>query len=157
MMQRLLRAYLVLLVLCVIYWLGCGGLCGLANYQVRQGHTQQALRLYRILGKIAPGYPGVCAYQGWREYELGNYTQAKILANRSLGRNPHDPEAASLLGQLAYREGDYEAALKYWEHDHLGRAWAFAAMKRYPEAREALEKCPPDTPGLDELRRELPP
>ncbi|MBT9586634.1 hypothetical protein IV102_25040 [bacterium] len=159
MAKHLLRGYLLILILCVGYCTVCGVIMEMANCQVDHHNPQRARQLTQTLSKIAPGYPSVFAYQGWREYDLENYAQAMVLGQRALARDPKDLVALRLLGQLEYIEEHYEKALEYWECDldpatELGRGWAYWGLGRFAEARQSLKKCPSNAEGLEELRRE---
>lgn len=155
MVKIVLRIYLAAMVSSTIYCLTCGGIAWWADHQVDQKNTQQALRFYRLLGQIAPGFPDIFVWQGWRECELGNYAEAKALAEKARQRNPESAEVPALLGQVAYMEGRYQDALECWKDYPAGRAWAYYELGRLDESRQCLKQCRGDEPGLDELRKAL--
>jgi tetratricopeptide (TPR) repeat protein len=155
MSKIFLRLYLGLISISLVYWLSCNAMVEWANYQVEQKNPREALRFYRIVGQIAPGFPDIFIWQGWRECELGNYAEARSLAEQARRHNPRSVEVAHLLGQVAYAEGRFEEALEYWKDDPLGRAWAYYGMGRLEESRQCLKSCKGDEPGLDDLKKAL--
>src|SRR5262249_58572554 len=48
------------------------------------------------------------------EYRLGNHSAAKRQLHRALGLDPKDPYGNEFLATLYYLDGNYEAALLYW-------------------------------------------
>lgn len=156
MIARILsRFYAAVLMLSLLYWVACQVILALANAEVDQEHPGQALAYYEMLGRIAPGFPDIYFWQAWRQCELENYPAAKLLVEKGRLRNPESPEAARILGQIAYMEGRFEEALQLWKDNPPGQAWACYELGRFEECRTALAKCRNDEPGLDDLRSAL--
>ena len=86
-------------------------------YMGRQDY-RRAADTYSALALDAPGDDQTLAYAAQAEYlasnrELGE--KAQMLAEQSLAINPHQRTALGLLGMASFEQGQYRAAIGYWE------------------------------------------
>ncbi len=86
-------------------------------YMERQDY-RRAADTYSALALDAPGDDQTLAYAAQAEYlasnrELGE--EAQMLAEQSLAINPRQRTALGLLGMASFEQGQYRAAIEYWE------------------------------------------
>ncbi|MBE9538597.1 MAG: c-type cytochrome biogenesis protein CcmI [Proteobacteria bacterium] len=90
----------------------------LGRFYMGQEDYRRAADTYSALAMDAPGDDQILAYAAQSEYLASNRTlgdNAQMLAEQSLAINPHQRTALGLLGMAAFEQGQYRAAIEYWE------------------------------------------
>ena len=90
----------------------------LGRFYMGQQDYRRAADTYSALALETPGDDQTLAYAAQAEYlasnrELGD--KAKMLAEQSLAINPRQRTALGLLGMASFEQGQYRAAIEYWE------------------------------------------
>lgn len=90
----------------------------LGRFYMGQEDYRRAADTYSALALDAPGDDQTLAYAAQAEYlasgrELGE--KAQLLAEQSLAINPRQRTALGLLGMASFEQGQYRAAIDYWE------------------------------------------
>ena len=90
----------------------------LGRFYMGQQDYRRAADTYSALALDAPGDDQTLAYAAQAEYlasdrELGD--KAQMLAEQSLAINPRQRTALGLLGMASFEQGQYRAAIGYWE------------------------------------------
>ncbi len=90
----------------------------LGRFYMGQQDYRRAADTYSALALEAPGDDQTLAYAAQAEYlasnrELGD--KAQMLAEQSLAINPRQRTALGLLGMASFEQGQYRAAIDYWE------------------------------------------
>jgi cytochrome c-type biogenesis protein CcmH len=133
----------------------------LARQAMGKSDYTEALTLYERLLESAPEDPHALAYAAQAEYmsterKLGN--QARLRAEMALAADPGQATALGLLGMASYEQGEYRAAISYWERlqaqqgPHSEGSQLIAGV--IAQAREALGESGPgssaeNTPSED--------
>lgn len=90
----------------------------LGRFYMGQQDYSMAAQTYSALAQETPGDDQVLAYAAQAEYLAGNRVltdKAQMLAEQSLAINPRQRTALGLLGMAAFEQGQYRAAIEYWE------------------------------------------
>jgi len=90
----------------------------LGRYYMSEGDFQQAYDRYRELTQLAPndaGAAALAAQAGFLAAGRELRDQDKLLAEQALAIDPHQRTALGLLGVASYEQGDYQAAINYWQ------------------------------------------
>ena len=86
-------------------------------YMGRQDY-QRASAIYRDLAEAAPGDAQALAYAAQAEFLAAGRVlsdEARLLAEQALAVDPHQRTALGLLGMASFEQGQYRAAIEYWE------------------------------------------
>lgn len=86
-------------------------------YMGRQDY-QRAATIYRDLADAAPGDAQALAYAAQAEFLAAGRVlddQSRLLAEQALAVDPHQRTALGLLGMASFEQGQYRAAIEYWE------------------------------------------
>jgi cytochrome c-type biogenesis protein CcmH len=90
----------------------------LGRFYMGQQDYSMAAQTYSSLAQEIPGDDQILAYAAQAEYLAGNRIltdEAQLLAEQSLAINPSQRTALGLLGMAAFEQGQYRAAIGYWE------------------------------------------
>ena len=90
----------------------------LGRFYMGQQDYRQAADTYSALALNTPGDDQTLAYAAQAEYLASNRElsdKAKMLAEQSLAINPRQRTALGLLGMASFEQGQYRAAIGYWE------------------------------------------
>jgi cytochrome c-type biogenesis protein CcmH len=90
----------------------------LGRFYMAQEDYSQAARTYDILAAAVPGDAQALAYAAQAEYlandrALGD--RARLRAEQALAADPHQRTALGLLGMASFEQGQYRAAIEYWQ------------------------------------------
>jgi len=80
----------------------------------RAGQWEQARAAFTRAQIAAPFDKRFALELAGVEYRLGDHAAAKRQLHRALGLDPSDPYGNEFLATLYYLDGNYEAALVYW-------------------------------------------
>jgi tetratricopeptide (TPR) repeat protein len=129
----------------------------LATAHSMLGRAREAEAAFEQARRLAPHSPDVRAYLALHLARGPRWEQAVPLLEQVVAESPDRVPALEALGELAMRQGRTALALGSFEearrlqgnafrHDlELGVLYLFA--RRYPEARDALDRVPPSHPG----------
>lgn len=89
----------------------------LGRFYMNQNDFRRAAQTYTALAREAPD-DQTLAYAAQAQYladdrQLSGKT--KMLAEQALSLNPHQRTALGLLGMASFEQGEYRAAISYWE------------------------------------------
>ena len=90
----------------------------LGRFYMGQQDYSMAAQTYSALAQETPGDDQILAYAAQAEYLAGNRIltdAAQMLAEQSLAINPRQRTSLGLLGMAAFEQGQYRAAIEYWE------------------------------------------
>ncbi|GAB5449682.1 MAG: c-type cytochrome biogenesis protein CcmI [Halioglobus sp.] len=90
----------------------------LARYYMGQEDFQQALKIYERILDSVPEDPQALAYAAQAEYLGAGRTlndRARLRAEQALAADPRQRTALGLLGMASYEQGEYRAAIAYWQ------------------------------------------
>jgi cytochrome c-type biogenesis protein CcmH len=90
----------------------------LGRYYMGQEDYTGAARAYGELAHKLPEDAQTLAYAAQAQYLAAGRRlddQARLLAEQALAVNPHQRTALGLLGMTSYEQGEYRAAIDYWE------------------------------------------
>ncbi|MEP4484660.1 MAG: c-type cytochrome biogenesis protein CcmI [Halioglobus sp.] len=90
----------------------------LGRYYMGQGDYSRAAGTYSALAEQAPEDAQALAYAAQAEFLAADRQlsdSARVLAERALAINPHQRTALGLLGMASFEQGQYRAAIEYWE------------------------------------------
>jgi len=90
----------------------------LGRYYMGQGDYSRAAGTYTSLAQQAPGDSQALAYAAQAEFLAADRQlsdSARELAERALAIDPHQRTALGLLGMASFEQGQYRAAIEYWE------------------------------------------
>jgi len=90
----------------------------LGRYYMGQQDYTQAAAVYGDLVKEIPGDAPSLAYAAQARYLAGGRQLddgTKMLAEQALAVDPHQRTALGLLGMASYEQGQYRAAIEYWQ------------------------------------------
>jgi len=90
----------------------------LGQYYMGEQDYAQAVRTYDALAAGAPGDGQVLAFAAQAEYLAAGRSltdRARLRAEQALAVDPHQPTALGLLGMAAFEQGQYGAAISYWQ------------------------------------------
>ena len=79
---------------------------------------QRASTIYRELVDAAPGDAQALAYAAQAEFLAAGRVlsdESRLLAEQALAVDPHQRTALGLLGMASFEQGQYRAAIDYWE------------------------------------------
>src|SRR5436190_2153532 len=100
---------------------------------IREGHNEEAAEAFAVAIDAEPRDPSLHLGAGLAAYLLGKPTVAKQSLERAISMSPGFTTASLLLGDILYREGDIDEAIRVYE----------AALKHDPAnemVKERLEK-----------------
>ena len=89
----------------------------LGRFYMNQNDFRRAAQTYADLAREAPDEQTL-AYAAQAQYLADNRQlsdNAKVFAQRALALNPHQRTALGLLGMASFEQGQYRAAISYWE------------------------------------------
>lgn len=90
----------------------------LGRYYMGQGDYSSAADTYTSLAQQAPEDSQALAYAAQAEFLAADRQlsdSARMLAERALAIDPHQRTALGLLGMASFEQGQYRAAIEYWE------------------------------------------
>ncbi|WP_116365087.1 tetratricopeptide repeat protein [Parahaliea mediterranea] len=90
----------------------------LGRYYMGQEEYTQAADTYSVMADAAPGDAYALAYAAQARYLAAGRVlddESQRLAEASLAINPHQRTALGLLGMVSFEQGQYRAAIQYWE------------------------------------------
>ncbi len=90
----------------------------LGRYYMGQQDYSQAARSYEELAAEAPQDAQALAYAAQARYLSAGRKlddQARMRAEQALAVDPHQRTALGLLGMASYEQGQYRAAIEYWQ------------------------------------------
>ena len=90
----------------------------LGRFHTNEGEFQKAYERYTALSALAPndaGAAALAAQSGFLAADRQLREQDKLLAERALALDPQQRTALSLLGVASYEQGEYQAAISYWQ------------------------------------------
>ena len=90
----------------------------LGRFYMGQQDYQRASAIYRDLAEAAPGDAQALAYAAQAEFLAAGRVlsdDARLLAEQALAVDPHQRTALGLLGMASFEQGQYRAAIEYWE------------------------------------------
>lgn len=90
----------------------------LGRYYMGQQDYARAAQYYGELSVAAPGDAQILAYAAQAQYLAAGRKlddRARLRAEQSLAIDPHQRTALGLLGMASYEQGQYRAAIEYWE------------------------------------------
>ncbi len=86
-------------------------------YMGRQDYARAAIA-YKELATEAPGDAQALAYASQAQYLASGRKltdEARMLGEQALAVNPHQKTALGLLGMASFEQGQYRAAIEYWQ------------------------------------------
>lgn len=89
----------------------------LGRFYMNQNDFRRAAQTYTALASEAPDAQ-ILAYAAQAQYLADDRQlsdKAKMLAEQALSLNPHQRTALGLLGMASFEQGQYRAAISYWE------------------------------------------
>jgi Peptidase MA superfamily/Tetratricopeptide repeat len=95
---------------------------------LRDGEAERALSSFREALTLRPGDPTLLIGVGVAEHLLGREDDARKSLERALKIDPRLSVASTLLGEIAYRQGDVDTAIRVYE-DAINRNVGDARMK----------------------------
>jgi hypothetical protein len=95
---------------------------------LRDGEAERALSSFREALTLRPGDPTLHIGVGVAEHILGREDEARKSLERALKIDPRLSVASTLLGEIAYRQGDVDTAIRVYE-DAISRNVGDARMK----------------------------
>lgn len=95
---------------------------------LRDGNADRALSLFREALTMNPSDPGLHLGAGAAQHVLGREDEARRSLEFALKGEPRLTPAAALLGEIVYRQGDVEAAIRTYE-TAIGHNAADSSMK----------------------------
>jgi cytochrome c-type biogenesis protein CcmH len=90
----------------------------LARYYMGEENYAEAAETYAALAEAAPGDAQALAYAAQARYLAAGRAldaRAQQLAEQALAIDPHQRTALGLLGMVSFEQGQYRAAIEYWE------------------------------------------
>lgn len=90
----------------------------LGRYYMGQEEYEQASRAYGVLVEAAPEDAQSLAYAAQAEYLAAGRqlsSRARLRAEQALAANPHQRTALGLLGMASFEQGQFQAAIDYWQ------------------------------------------
>jgi tetratricopeptide (TPR) repeat protein len=125
---------------------------GKAQALHQEGQWEQAISLYESALQEAPDHAGAMNNLAYLYAEKGEHLDRALnLATRLVTAAPDDAAGRDTLGWVLYRQGHYAVALPHLEEAaqrepqkgifHYHRGQTLRALKREPEAAEALRKA----------------
>ncbi len=90
----------------------------LGQFAMQSQDYAAAARYYDALSAAAPGDATALAYAAQASYLAAGRTltdAARLRAERALSIDPHQRTALGLLGMVSFEQGQYRAAINYWE------------------------------------------
>ena len=87
----------------------------LAQFFIRSRETKKELGCYRLIKDLDPNYITYLRDCGEQHCKIGNFQQAQNLTKKYLELNPSDTKALLILGNIAEKKADYDAALKAYQ------------------------------------------
>jgi len=90
----------------------------LGRFYMGQQDYQQASEIYRDLATAAPGDAQALAYAAQAEFLAAGRVlsdESRLLAEQALAVDPHQRTALGLLGMASFEQGQFRAAIEYWE------------------------------------------
>lgn len=90
----------------------------LGRYYMGQQDYARAAQTYEELAAIAPQDAQALAYAAQARYLAAGRTlsdAARMRAEQALAIDPHQRTALGLLGMASYEQGQYRAAIEYWQ------------------------------------------
>jgi cytochrome c-type biogenesis protein CcmH len=90
----------------------------LGRYYMAQEDYSGASQIYNEMLEEVPEDAQVLAYAAQAKYLAAGRNlsdKAQLLAEQSLAANPHQRTALGLLGMASYEQGQFRAAITYWE------------------------------------------
>lgn len=115
-----------------------------ATFMTRIGGFDEARTALDSAAGLDPLNPSIIRSRGLVELNAREYAQAKTTIKKALTLNPEMSSANGWLGDIAYLEGDYQAALAYFEKEPStlnrlrGLATVHKALDNMAEAEAAL-------------------
>jgi Peptidase MA superfamily/Tetratricopeptide repeat len=95
---------------------------------LRDGEAERALSSFREALTLRPGDPTLHIGLGVAEHLLGREDEARKSLERALKIDPRLSVASTLLGEIAYRQGDVDTAIRVYE-DAISRNVGDVRMK----------------------------
>jgi hypothetical protein len=95
---------------------------------LRDGEAERALSSFREALTLRPGDPTLLIGVGVAEHLLGREDEARKSLERALKIDPRLSVASTVLGEIAYRQGDVDTAIRVYE-DAINRNVGDARMK----------------------------
>ena len=90
----------------------------LGRYYMGQQDYARAAQTYEQLAEVAPQDAQALAYAAQARYLAAGRSlsdAARIRAEQALAIDPHQRTALGLLGMASYEQGQYRAAIEYWQ------------------------------------------
>ncbi len=90
----------------------------LARHYMGQQEYASASRAYGLLVEASPGDAQSLAYAAQAEYLAADRQlspRARLRAEQALAANPHQRTALGLLGMASFEQGQFRAAIDYWQ------------------------------------------
>ena len=90
----------------------------LGRFYMNEADYPRAAALYSRLAEEAPGDASASAMAAQASYMAAGRvldSESQLLAERALSVDPHQRTALGLLGMASYENGQYQAAIGYWE------------------------------------------
>jgi cytochrome c-type biogenesis protein CcmH len=90
----------------------------LARYYMGQQEYASASKAYGVLVEASPGDAQSLAYAAQAEYLAADRQlspRARLRAEQALAANPHQRTALGLLGMTSFEQGQFRAAIDYWQ------------------------------------------
>ncbi len=131
----------------------------LGRYYMGQEAYASAARTYEELARKAPGDAQALAYAAQAQYLAAGRSlsqAARLRAEQALAIDPHQRTALGLLGMASFEQGNYRAAIEYWQRllamETPGSESARMIAGVIESARRQLGDAPavagtPDAPG----------
>jgi len=128
----------------------------LGRFYMGQQNYRQAADTYSALALDAPGDDQTLAYAAQAEYLASDRKlsdKAQMLAEQSLAINPRQRTALGLLGMASFEQGQYRAAIEYWERliamEPEGSEAAVMIAGIIERAREKLGEAGDEVPAVE--------
>ncbi|MCB1843112.1 MAG: tetratricopeptide repeat protein [Halioglobus sp.] len=126
----------------------------LGRYYMGQGDYTRALEAYETLATAVPEDAQALAYAAQAEYLAAGRQltdSARLRAEQALAADPQQRSALGLLGMASFEQGQYRAAISYWERllalEPPGSEGAQMISGVLQRAREALGEPPAPVSG----------
>ena len=130
----------------------------LGRYYMGQRDYARAADTYGALARQLPEDAETLAYAAQAEYLAANRElsdDARMRAEQALAVNPHQRTALGLLGMASFEQGQYRAAIEYWERllamEPPGSDSANMIAGVIQSAREKLGEAPPAGDGQPQV------
>ncbi|MDX1734696.1 MAG: c-type cytochrome biogenesis protein CcmI [Halioglobus sp.] len=128
----------------------------LARYHMGEADYGAALASYERLLQEVPEDAQTLAYAAQAGYMAAGRVlddRARLRAEQALAANPHQRTALGLLGMASYEQGQYRAAISYWQRlqvmEQPGSESSRMIADVIAQARRALGEMAPQATGQD--------